>query len=44
MTRTKFEILQLKFMLRKMNYCTFSTEEKKLFKDVINDIQHEETN
>jgi hypothetical protein len=44
MTRTKFEILQLKFMLRKMNYCTFSTEEKKLFKDIIKEIKYEETN
>jgi hypothetical protein len=44
MTRTKFEILQLKFMLKKMNYCTFSTEEKKLLKDIIKEIKYEETN
>ncbi len=44
MTRTKFEILQLKFMLTKMKYATFSKEEMKLFKDVINEIQYEETN
>jgi len=42
MTRTKFEILQLKFMLKKMNYCTFSSEEKKLFKDIIKEIERNE--
>jgi hypothetical protein len=42
MTRTKFEILQLKFMLKKMNYCTFSTEEKKLLKDIIKEIERNE--
>jgi len=26
-------------MLRKMDYCTFSKEEKKLLKDIINEMQ-----
>ena len=39
MKRTKLEINKLKIMLKKMNYCSFSIEEKKMFYNIIKEIE-----
>ena len=43
MKRTELEIRRLKIMLKKMNYCSFSIEEKKMFYDIIKEIEQYES-